>query len=468
MEADTGQFVSEMNKADKTIKTTAQNVKDSAGAVKGLTSAFDTLTGGAIPGLGELGKQLGAARQMSMALKTSWDVLKRSDFAVSAIAGMRGYTVSTVAADGATKALTVSTIAFTSAATLGIGAAVYAVTSLISSVQKQREETERLRQEEARLYQDRLQKKQQDIQKQQDDITRSFLNIFESSKTAEQRQNETSKLLNDKLKERLEIQEKFVEFQKIIETNEKNLKNYQGRAASSPNATPLKWYEDLAKAKREQGKIQFIIDTVPIEDTIKLKEALDKKSRDDERDLIKTREESSKQILDQMKSQDQLSIEKLQAQFHQLESLAALGGTTQDQVNQFGEYMDRTIKGMGDNLLKPYIESIMTNEEKIARDLDKFSKAVIDAAELGVKITDAQKELIMKSIEERYGSTQSGMNLQAMTMGSLQAFQSIKQTQDPNTKLLGEIAESVNNLRREAREGTAATNRTNEILQSPN
>ena len=48
MEADLTQFVSEMNKADRTIAQTADTVKQSTQSVNMLTSSFDTLTGGAI------------------------------------------------------------------------------------------------------------------------------------------------------------------------------------------------------------------------------------------------------------------------------------------------------------------------------------------------------------------------------------------------------------------------------------
>ena len=123
--------------------------------------------------------------------------------------------------------------------------------------------------------------------------------------------------------------------------------------------------------------------------------------------------------------------------------------------------------------MRPYIDSIMTNEQKIARDLDKFGKDVIEAAKLGVEITDAQKELATKAIQERYAtkpptlSEQAGSGLQAMAFRSLESYQTQLQTQDPNTKLLEEVVSLMTDVRRSTRENTTATNRTNEILESP-
>lgn len=411
MKADAAQFVANMNKVDAQINETAKQTQLAAGSLQGLASGFDVLTGKAIPGLSQISQSFGAARQIADSLGKSWEVLKTKDFTTRVIAGMNGYTTSTIAADGATKALTASTMAYQTAATLGIAAVVYGITQVVSATAREREETERLTAEKKQL-------REEEQRRLTDAREANVINATNAARTY----NEG---LVKKVESLYPVQlTKEQEINKLIEEREKTVK----RLADLERDT--KYGFQLGSYSKEEGNaIKELIESY--KDTIKQMSGLEDTLKIAEQDRLKVEEEN---IRKQQEANKKIN---------------------DDKITNVQKILDLT----------------MTAEERLARDRERQLQELQTAVAEGnatnadvIKFREfmANENVVAPTIAEQATGTPG---LSAMSVGSLAAHQTILQTQDPNTKMLEGIIAALEAQTKVNREQVDEQKKTNETLQ---
>ena len=444
MEADLKQFISEMIKADRTIAQTADTVKNSTGAVKGLTNAFDVLTGGAIPGLGEMGKYISAARNASMSLNTAWGVLKRQDWMVAARLKMKGYTGEVVAAGVATKSLTASTLAWQSVATLGIGAAVVTASYLYSEYSKIKDEIKAAEEAHKQF--------QEELVASGRSYAESVTNLIQRYKTEDERAEQQAKLIQNRYDALVRFEKKLAEEKENTLSIERHIAELRDKRAISKNSIE-RWSLDQRIATLDQMR---------------------QESKEDERATQSfIGPNSSSQVLEvQRRFQAELD-EKEKKRIEQRD--AALKRELELKEQERHREWEAEQRRITDQrkIVDGFRELTLTQEQKSDRDIERYLDA-IDALEAAGRAIPSPAELdaTIAAIEKSYATKppsiaeQAGSSLQAMAFRSLDSYQTIRQTQDPNTKLLEESLNEQRITNRRLDESNRLQREQNEMFQS--
>ena len=465
IEADAANFVANMNKVDAQFKDTAREANLATSSLQGFAAGFDTLTGKAIPGLSGISASFGAAKQISESLGKTWDLLKTKDFTTRVIAGMTGVTTSTVAADGATKALTASTVAYQTVATLGIAAAVYGITQVVSSIYKEIEATKELQEEQKKL---RESQRQYDID-QAKGRAEEMRNLVESQKTTEEKTLETENKFKDAIKDRIALESKYKEINARIR-EERN--RGTGDSIAGLIASRNEMSAEMSGASVSELQIaykRFQDEQIKKRnDQIAKERELSKQQFDANEKINKSKLDNIQKIIDlTMTSEEKIARDREQ-QYQAIATALAEGNASAEDLQIFSKFRE---KERQDNLIKPlepYLESIKTSSQREEEAINKFREAADKAIGTAGEIGDAQRQEIEKKIRGDFRAPtlaeQSG-GLSAMSRGSLAAYQTLNQQNTTHTLLQQMIANQKAQMKVN-QEQVDEQKKTNETLQA--
>jgi hypothetical protein len=442
VEADLSTFTSEMNKVDKSIKTTVQTAGQASGAVKGLVSSFDTLSGNAVPGLNNITTSLAAAKQMSDAVGKSWTVLKNTQF-VTVIASWVGVTTAVKTTDTATKAATASAVGFQIAITGGLAAVVLIATKFVSEYSKIKAEIKEAEEAHKQFQEGMMQSAQNYADRNK--------GLIDSHKTDDEKTAEMEKQFEAAIASRMRFETALEKQKARVASIQEKINNLEDKRTRSDFGMALGYDEtEMDKLKRDlmfaQESVASTKASLGGHSLEQLQEAQRRfRSEQDAKasEALKKEEDAKRKILEeQAKEQERIAQEEAK----RLEGL----------------------KRQTDS----YVDLIKTQDEKLKDEIADFRKLVAEVAGTEFAFTPDQVADIEAKITDKYSEkdkaptiSQQASGLNAMSKGSLEAYQTVKQHNDPNTKILEDLVLVQENQTKEIKVVGDRIKETNELLE---
>ena len=258
--------------------------------------------------------------------------------------------------------------------------------------------------------------------------------LINQYKTEEERNAEREKQFENAIKSRLRFEEALEKSKKKVADIQEKINNLEDKRTRSDFGSALGY--DETQRDKLQRDLMFAQESVSTN-----KAALSGYSSEQ---LI----EAQKRFRAEMDAKADAQFKKEEdAKNKQIEAM----NKERDRLAQEEEKRLEGLKKQTDS----YIDLIKTQDEKMQDEINNFRNLIKDVE--GTQFAFSQEEItkIEASITEKYSDKKSPTlaeqagNLSAMSMGSLEAYQTIKQSRDPNTKLLDDMLLVQNNQLKE-------------------